>query len=128
MRFQCLNCEKLFIYPATLTEHKTNCVAELGTGKSLKNLPEDEEIPILPEDSVDEVWHTCPYCGSLDLEEYTPEPEQKPTEEIESVYIYDLTSGAQTELDKLLADGYKIVNRYSKQYHLEKPKTAEAQQ
>lgn len=59
----------------------------------------------------------CPICGNLEYSEYT-----ETVEDVESVYIYDLTSGPQTELNGLLAQGYKILNRYSKQYHLEKPK------
>lgn len=62
----------------------------------------------------------CPYCQSKDFIEYTePAPVQ---EEIQNVYVHDLTTGAQTKLDELLAQGYKIQARYAKQYFLEKPK------
>jgi hypothetical protein len=61
--------------------------------------------------------HQCPYCGSLNIQEA-----KSTVEDIANVYIYELTTGAQTELDKLLAQGYQIVSRFSKQYHLEKPK------
>jgi len=99
MKYQCLNeiCGKLFLYPAK--RETTTPITEVKL-----------EV------------HVCPYCGSIDIEEYTPEPLAQTVEEIANVFIYDLTTGAQTQLDKLLADGYKIVNRYSKQYHLEKPK------
>ena len=40
---------------------------------------------------------------------------------IEAVYIHDLTTGDQTNLTYLLSEGWVIVNRYAKQYHLEKP-------
>lgn len=106
MKFICLNesCGKLFVYPAKLRKPILESYQPSG-------LFEETET------------HVCPYCGSLDIEEYTPEPLPQQVEEIANVYIYDLTTGPQTQLDKLLADGYKIVNRYSKQYHLEKPKT-----
>jgi hypothetical protein len=65
----------------------------------------------------------CPECGSIHFTEYT-EPIIPAT--VESVYIYDLTSGPQTELNGLLAQGYVIINRYAKTYSLEKPKVAES--
>jgi hypothetical protein len=71
-------------------------------------------------------YYCCPHCGSQDFDEAPAEPVKQ--EEICNVYIYELTTGAQTELDKLLASGYKVVNRYSKQYHLEKPKQTEIKQ
>ena len=64
----------------------------------------------------------CPKClldSKINLE-YEAIPESLGA--VSNVFIYDLTSGAQTELDKMLAEGYVIVNRYSKQYHIEKPK------
>ena len=75
-----------------------------------------------------DIWtetKVCPFCNPINAEisEFIePAPAQ---EAVSNVYVYDLTSGAQTELDKLLGQGYKIVNRYSKQYHLEKPKPTE---
>ena len=62
-------------------------------------------------------FKVCPDCGNRNIVEYT-----EPASEVANVYIYDLGSGPQTELDGLLAQGYVIQNRYSKQYHLEKPK------
>ena len=61
----------------------------------------------------------CPQCQSI---HYTESPELEP--QVQNVYIYDLTSGPQTELDGLLAQGYRIVARYSKTYTLEKLKEA----
>ena len=57
----------------------------------------------------------CPECRAIHYTE-NPQPEQQTT----NVYIYDLTTGPQAELDGLLAQGYRIVARYAKQYHLEK--------
>lgn len=80
----------------------------------------------------DQVWieyKACPECAfeyNYKIEEFV-EPLPVPIQEaISNVYIHDLTSGAQTALDALLAQGYRIVNRFSKQYHLEKPAEAKA--
>ena len=113
MKYQCLNCEKLFVYPA-----KSSIPVSM-------NISEDDAIANVVRTGkfvAQQEMHLCPYCGSLDIEEYVLPSE--PVAEVANVYIYDLTSGAQTELDGLLAQGYRIVNRYSKQYHLEKPKEA----
>ena len=64
----------------------------------------------------------CPICDENN-EKFSEFIEVADT--VESVYIYELTSGPQTELNKLLADGYTIVNRYAKAYHLEKPKATQ---
>lgn len=64
----------------------------------------------------------CPFCQSLEYAEYT-EPELQ----VEAVYVYDLTTGPQTELAGLLAQGYTIKNRYAKQYILEKLKEEKTQ-
>lgn len=110
MKFICLNesCGKLFVYPSVLTvtinQNPTVAVSNLAVQGD------------------NQQTHVCPYCLSPDIEEYIPAPEPQPVEEIQNVYIYDLTTGPQTALDQLLAQGYQIVNRYSKQYHLEKPK------
>lgn len=119
MKYQCLNesCGKLFQHAARLTNYGFN----FNDAANIK-----QPVPYMhPADFVTTAHletYVCPYCGSRDIEEYTPEPLPQTVEEIGNVYIYDLTSGAQTGLDKLLAEGYKIVNRYSKQYHLERPK------
>jgi hypothetical protein len=63
-------------------------------------------------------YQVCPICKSALLREVE---EPQPTE----VYIYDLTSGPQTELNGLLAQGYVVKSVYAKQYHLWKPKAAE---
>lgn len=63
----------------------------------------------------------CPYCKSKNYDELTENPP-----ETGNVYVYDLTSGAQTKLDELLSQGYKVAARYSKQYILEKPKEVKA--
>jgi len=59
----------------------------------------------------------CPECKTLKFSEFV-----EPTATVESVYVYELGTGPQTELNGLLAQGYVIVNRYAKAYHLEKPK------
>lgn len=81
----------------------------------------------LPTDSLGErdflETYVCPFCQTKEFEEVK---EADPA--VQNVYIYELGTGPQTALDALLADGYVIVNRYSKQYHLEKPKPQETQQ
>jgi hypothetical protein len=79
-----------------------------------------DSIPKVTVTTTNETF-VCPYCSS---NEYTEIKEQTP--DIEAVYIYDLTSGPQDALNVLLADGYKIVSRYAKQYFLEKPKVEPA--
>ena len=99
-----------FLYPRTVTEHTMKPVYSVD---SLKGTCE----PLV--DWCEVQTKRCPVegCGSLSLSEVVEEPVK---EAVSNVYVYELTSGSQTELDKLLASGYKIVNRYSKQYHLEK--------
>jgi hypothetical protein len=96
MKYQCLNenCKKTFMTPAKKTETLT------------ENITQETSV--------------CPHYQSVNYEEAQLQPLAQP--QIESVYIYDLTSGKQEALDKLLSEGYVIVNRFSKQYHLEKPK------
>ena len=67
----------------------------------------------------------CPFCFSKFISEIEAEPV---VGNVESVYIYELTTGPQTALDALLAQGYVITNRYAKAYHLEKPKAVESPQ
>jgi hypothetical protein len=62
----------------------------------------------------------CPECNSIHFTEYV-----EPSNKVQNVYVYDLTSGPQTTLDALLAQDYDIVARYAKAYHLEKKKPAE---
>ena len=67
---------------------------------------------------ITKTWRACPYCFSKRIVEMAKEEKA----DVESVYIYELGLGHQTVLNDLLSQGYKIVNRYAKQYHLEKPK------
>jgi hypothetical protein len=107
MKYLCSNpeCKKTFLHLAkqTLTYKPANSA----------------DYPIVLEK------YCCPYCKSPDYDEEPTEPVKQ--QEVSNVYVYDLTGGAQIQLDKLLADGYVIVNRFSKQYHLEKPKTTESE-
>ena len=70
-------------------------------------------------------FKVCPVCphNNAIIEETV-----ETTINVESVYIYELTTGPQTALDALLAQGYVITNRYAKAYHLEKPKAVESPQ
>ena len=104
MQYQC-DKEHIFIHPAKISDLTTGIV---NTDGALTRTITNQKIL---------EYHVCPFCMSLNLKEYV-----EPTTEVQNVYIYDLTSGAQTKLDELLAEGYVIVNRYAKAYHLEKPK------
>jgi hypothetical protein len=94
-------CQKTFLYPAK----KAFTPEPIGLNAKYDLL----EIPV------------CPFCNSIDFQEAPPQPTQQ--QQVEAVYIYELTTGSQDKLNQLLADGFQIVNRFSKQYHLEKPKT-----
>lgn len=94
MQYQCAMCKAVFLHPAKLVI--TNPTTD-------KNVIDVFEVS------------TCPHCKSIEYTEAPPAESQ-----VESVYIYELTTGSQTELNGLLAQGYVIVNRYAKVYHLEK--------
>jgi hypothetical protein len=109
MKYQCNNpeCRKQFMHVAT---HKEFEKVVYNGENNLITPAAENEIPC------------CPYCKSSNYDEIVVEVVKPVPEEIESVYIYELTTGKQEELDNKLAEGYKIVGRFAKQYHLEKPK------
>jgi hypothetical protein len=108
MLFECQNpeCKKHFHYTAKLTEQIIP--NSIYTGFPVNNT----------ETSV------CPFCLSKEFIEYIPPVE--PTEQPVNVLVIDLTTGPQLQVDRALADGYKIVNRYAKSYVLEKCGKVEA--
>ncbi len=107
MKYKCDACGKLFIHPAIKTVSSTPAFQfDQTTSATLKPLS-SETLET----------HICPFCQSLTYSEFA---ESEP--QVETVYVYDLTSGAQTELAGLLAQGYIIKVRYAKQYLLEKTK------
>jgi hypothetical protein len=118
MKYQCETCKKTFIHPAKVTENTYSQPQKIvdNTTAGTINLTEFTSLVLKAVETP-----TCPHCKSKEYVEFV---EPIVTEEIANVYIYDLTNGPQTDLDGLLAQGYRIVNRYSKQYHLEKPKEA----
>lgn len=97
---QCQSCSKIFIYAAKLIEPQ----------KPKMNTPEHTYSTI--------ETYVCPFCQSPNIAEQ--EPEAPVQEQPSNVFVYDLKSGANPELDLLLQDGWKIVSRYAKQYMLEK--------
>jgi hypothetical protein len=118
MKFQC-ECGKTFIHPSVITEH---------TSKNVRFQADKADVlsGAVIVDWMEEKLTVCPFCKSQVITEFV-EPTLTP-EEIANVYIYDLTSGVQTKLDELLAQGYRIQSRYAKQYFLEKPKPTEVKQ
>jgi hypothetical protein len=107
MKYCCLNCNRIFLHPAKLIETQPSAMFSDGSRTKIGDAQTETSV--------------CPICLNKTYEEIA-----EVAEDIANVYIYDLTTGPQTALDHLLAEGYKIVNRYSKQYHLEKPKEAKA--
>jgi hypothetical protein len=59
----------------------------------------------------------CPFCHSKTFSE-------EKEADVANVLFVELTTGPQIAIDKALADGYKVVNRYSGKYVLEKTKEA----
>jgi hypothetical protein len=105
MKYQCVNGH-LFLH-----------VAKQVHFLEAKDINIDEDTTTKVMDTIEA--SCCPYCYSKLISEIEV---VEPVANVESVYIYELTSGPQLGLDKLLADGYVIVNRYAKTYSLEKVK------
>jgi hypothetical protein len=106
MLFQCGECKKTFHYPAKQT------IPTLNGGLTPITTymhPADNVITSQIETSV------CPFCYS---KTFTEEKEA----DVANVLVVELTTGPQIAIDKALAEGYKVVGRYAKQYILEKPK------
>ncbi len=125
MKYQCLSCKKTFIYASKqiITNAPVTYLDLRESQTTDARLKAELEKKVEVTNTIEH--QVCPFCGSKEFDEFV---EQKPIEEVSNVYIYELTNGPQTELDGLLNQGYKIVNRYSKQYHLEKPKLTEEHQ
>ena len=109
MRFKCEECGKTFIYAAKVTHFLEP-----------KEIQKNEDTTLTVGDWVEA--SVCPFCQSLNFTEYIESVEAQP---VEAVYVYDLTSGMQEGLNKLLAEGFEIIARYSKQYMLEKKRKIE---
>ena len=99
-------CEKghRFVYPAKQSEATTRTVIP-----SLEEQNRQETIVKV----IAKETHRCPYCDSLDL---SVVEDEQPTV---GVYVADLHTGVNTEIDDLLAKGWVITGRYAKQYVLE---------
>jgi len=110
--YQCSECGKVFLHLAKKTvqigaDDKKQVLISLGATTIVMSIPTLET-------------YVCPFCQSLAYEEL-----REPDREVEAVYVHDLTSGPQTALEGLLAQGYEVVGRYAKQYILEKKKETE---
>ena len=106
----CNICKRTFIYPEKQITYQFNGIDD---PKNAKFIHPGDSVPISQIEK-----QVCPFCYEPDIA-VQEEPLQQ--EKIGNVYVYELTTGPQTELDKLLADGYVPMNRTSKQYVLEKP-------
>jgi hypothetical protein len=110
-------CDKghVFVYPITITEHTAKEV-------NVRANPNDVLENYAVVDWFEKTTHRCPFCESLDISEFA-----EPQPDVSNVFVYNIdVNGEQTALNKLLAEGYKIVARYAKQYFLEK--SAEAKE
>jgi hypothetical protein len=133
MLYQCSKCNKQFLHTAKIVTVGLPKDQLETLDMMLTEAPKDKDLDPLTDllkslrstfDLALMEYSACPFCRS---KEYTEFIEPTPTpEEISNVYIYDLSSGPQQALDMLLAQGYKIQQRYAKQYFLEKPKVASA--
>jgi len=122
VKFVCgKNPTHIFHHPAKLTE---NTFKEPLVIQDL-NLADVKVMgPAVPVSVIER--SVCPFCDSREYSEYIESTE---TKQVENVFIYELTTGPQLGLDKLLAEGYEIVGRSVKLYQLEKCKPkAEATQ
>lgn len=87
-KFECLNsdCKKTFLYTAKRIESKTDMATDMN-------------------ELVFET-HVCPYCHSLNFQEY-----------VEPVVVEEISSVKSVELDKvdeMIAQGYKVKELYAK--------------
>lgn len=87
-KFECLNsdCKKTFLYTAKRIESKTDMTTDMN-------------------ELVFET-HVCPYCHSLNFQEY-----------VEPVVVEEISSVKSVELDKvdeMIAQGYKVKELYAK--------------
>ena len=112
MKFRCNNpeCKREFMYAAK----KTVGVGENGEEAALFTsighglMIADRKLET----------HVCPFCLKKDFDELLPEA--KPEQRVVAVWVHDLTTKEQTDLNGLLQQGYEVVGRYAKQYILEK--------
>jgi hypothetical protein len=104
MLFECQKCKERFHHPAKQTHFFEP-----------KNIEINEDTTIKVGDCLES--DICPFCFSKKYAEYI---EPTITEQPVNVLVIDLTTGPQLQVDRALADGYKIVNRYAKSYVLEK--------
>ena len=114
MKYLCANpeCNFTFTHPA---KHIENTSKQIVKGKETTTF---DYLPSYPAETTNITeTYVCPNCNKINFTEAVEDASA-----VESVYIYELTSGPQTELNGLLAQGYVIVNRYAKAHHLEKPK------
>jgi hypothetical protein len=126
MLFECQKCKERFHYPAKLITLGMPQDDLKMLSAFIAEAPKDSElIPLIDIftnlkkafDMASLERCVCPFCQSKTFAEYI---EPTVTEQTVNVLVIDLTTGPQLQVDRALADGYKIVNRYAKSYVLEK--------
>lgn len=99
MKFVCQNpeCKKTFVYAATLTEQTpASIIAQAGSVIT--------EHAVYPTNI--RTVHICPFCRSLNFEEYA-----------EPVVVVQISSVKSVELDKVdewIGQGYEVKELYAK--------------
>lgn len=101
--YQCGKCLEVFPLPAKISIEEKAFNSLPTTGRSVVET------------------YVCPSCHSNKLTETKPAD----ADAVEAVYVANLTTGPQIEIDNLIAQGWVITGRFSKQYILEKPKAAD---
>lgn len=90
MKFVCLNCKKTFIYCAKVTDYNPTT----KDGVPIQNM--------IPSSTIEA--HVCPYCKSLNVDEYVePQPN-----------ITSVISISIEEVDTKLKEGYVVRELYAK--------------
>lgn len=100
MKFQCLNCEKQFLYPLKqeVLAVSTDPIPAISSTDATQSASTWNTTS---------TTHRCPYCGSLNIDEIPAEPKQEQSIDSAVQVLWD-------EVDSYLKQGYVIVERYAK--------------
>jgi len=100
MKFQCLSCQKRFVYPAKKME-------PLGSDDKALAFKTGELIIVNSQLET----HVCPYCQSLDFDEAPPEQAPRMT---------DMVECEVSAVPAYLGKGYVVLDRYATKIRLAK--------
>jgi len=117
--YKCAACGRTFSHPAKQTIEKPVMQFKYSSNCLEPNNYTTSALPVEQQSKITLEVYVCPFCESNN---FVVQEEPIVTEDVEGVYVADLVSGANPEIDKLLASGWIIKGRFAKQYTLEKPK------